>query len=104
MSWLLHYIKIHSVIKYAGIFPPVSSIQEALSLVRRYHIKSEIIGNWLYYYTSLLIGIQLLCIGFWYSYKHGAYVYTGKPKDGEPGEETLDEIKSRLGSKTIVGG
>ena len=103
MSWLLHFIKIHSVLKYAGVFTTVANMQEAIALVMRYHIKAEKIGNWLYCYPSILIGIQLLCIGFWFSYKHCAYIYSGditrKPPDGE----TLNEIRVRLGSQEVVG-
>jgi hypothetical protein len=102
MSWLFHFIRIHSVLKYAGVFQPVANMQEAISLVRRYQIKSEIIGQWLYCYPNLLLGIQLLCIGFWFSTKHGAYVYSGKPKEGEADDETLDEIRARLGCQKIL--
>ena len=99
MSFIRHYIKIHSVFKYAGIFLPLGDMQEALALVMRYHIKSEIIGQWLYCFTSPLIGVQLKTIGFWYSYKHCAYVYSGTPKKYPADEETLDEIRARLGSR-----
>ena len=77
-------------------------MQEALVLVKRYHIKAEIIGEWLYCFPSLLIGVQLLCIGFWFNYKHGAYIYTGKPKAVPADDETLDEIRSRLRSEPIT--
>ena len=103
MFWLLHFIKIHSVLKYAGVFTPVANMQEALALVRRYHIKSEIIGGWLYCFPSLLIGIQLLCIGFWFSYKHCAYIYSDTPKKYPADDETLDEIRARLGSQKVRG-
>jgi len=103
MSWLHHFIGFHSVIKYAGMFPPVANTQEALALVMRYHIKTEIIGHWLYCFTTPLIGVQLLCIGFWFSYKHCAYVYSGNPKDGTADDETLDEIRARLGSQKVRG-
>jgi hypothetical protein len=101
MSWLLHFIKIHSVLKYAGVFAPVANMQEALALVRRYHIKAEIIGQWLYCFPSLLISVQLLCVGFWFSYKHSAYIYSGKPKEYPADDETLDEIRARLGSQKV---
>jgi len=94
---LEHFIKIHSVIRYAGMFAPVADMQEALALVVRYHIKAEIIGNWLYCFTSPLIGYQLETIGFWFSFKHNAYVYTGTEKQTLASGETLDEIKARLG-------
>ena len=104
MSWLQHFIRIHSVLKYAGIFHPIADIKEALALVSRNHIKSEIIGQWLYCFTTPLIGVQLECIGFWYSYKHCAYVFSGTQKEYPADTETLDEIRSRLGSQHISGG
>ena len=99
-----HYIKIHSVYKYAGMFPSVADIQEAIALVMRYHIKSEIIGGWLYCFTSPLVGIQLKSIGFWYSFKHCAYVYSGTPKKYPSDDETLNEIRARLGSEPVKEG
>ena len=104
MSWFQHFIRIHSVIKYAGMFTTVANIQEALSLVMRYQIKSELIGHWLYCFTTPLIGFQLLAAGFWYSFKHCAYVYSGFPKNYIADDETLDEIRARLGSLRIAGG
>ena len=98
MSWLRHFIGIHSVIKYAGMFSMVADMREALSLVLRYHIKSEIIGQWLYCFTTPLIGFQLELIGFWYSFKHGAWIFSGTEREGTADSETLDEIRSRLGS------
>jgi len=101
MLSIKHIIGIHSVIKYAGMFNQVANIKEALDLVMRYFIKSEIIGGWLYCFTSPLIGYQLESIGFWYSVKHRAYVYSGKEKEGFGDDESLDEIRARLGSQKV---
>ena len=98
MSWLQHFISIHSIFRYAGIFQPVADMQEAQALVMRYHIKSEIIGSWLYCFTNQLLGFQLETVGFWYSFKHEAYVFSGGPKEGIADDESLDEIRARLGS------
>jgi len=101
MNFIQHYIKLHSVLKYTGVFPPVESYQEAASLAVHFRLKTEIIGTWLYCFTTELIGYQLQSIGFWYSYKHLAYVYSGKPKDGIADDESLDEIRARFGSQKI---
>jgi hypothetical protein len=106
MIFIQHFINVHSIFrpkvcKYAGKFYSISDIQEALSLVINNHIKSEIIGSWLYCFTTPLIGCQLEAIGFWYSFKHNAYVYSGTPKELPADDETLDEIRARLGSKKI---
>ena len=99
-----HYIRIYSVIKNAGMFAPDANILAAIALVMRYRIKTEIIGNWLYCFTNALIGFQLEASGFWYSYKHCAYVYSGKEKECPADYETLDEIRARLGSRQLTGG
>ena len=101
MSIIQHHIKIHSVYKCQGRFAHVENLQEAASLVSLNRMKAEIIGQWLYCFTTDLIGAQLLTIGFWYSYKHSAFVYSGRPKDGIADEETLDEIRARYGSKLV---
>ena len=101
MTFIRHFIMVHSVIKYAGMFPIAGDIQEALNLVTRYRIKSEIIGSWLYCFTNQLIGYQLEAIGFWYSFKHNAYVFSGTSKELPAGDESLDEIRARLGSRRI---
>ena len=93
---------VHSALKYAGMFPLVKDTQEAINLAMRYHIKSEIIGQWLYCFTTDLIGVQLQTIGFWHSYKHSAYVYSGEPKQDIADDESLDEIRQRLGSYRIT--
>jgi len=103
MSKLHHFIQLHSVIKYAGVFTTVATIQEAVALVKRYHIKAEIIGNWLYCFPPPLLGVQLQCIGFWYSNKHAAIIYSGTEKQGMADGETLDQIRARLGSRQVRG-
>jgi hypothetical protein len=79
-------------------------MQEAIKLVMRQHIKSEIIGGWLYCFTNQLIGVQLIAAGFWYSFKHGAYVYSGYLKEIYADEESLEEIRERLGSQKVKEG
>ena len=101
MALIKHFILVHSVFKYAGRFVSVSSLAEAVELTKLNRIKSEIIGHWLYCFTNHFIGVQLQAIGFWYSLKHSAYVYTGRNKDGIADDETLDEIRARLGSYQI---
>ena len=103
MSKLLHhYIGIHSAFRYAGMFPPVSGIKEALALVARHHIKTFIVGEWLYCFTTPLIGFQLESIGFWYSVSHCAYVFSNTEKEGPADGETLAQIKARLGSYKVM--
>jgi hypothetical protein len=102
MNVIQHFIQVHSVYKYANRFAPVPGLDEAKNLVVQNRIKSEIIGQWLYCFTTPLIGVQLQLIGFWYSYKHEAYVYSGRPKDNIADDESLDEIRARLGSSQLT--
>jgi hypothetical protein len=103
MSLVQHFINIHSIYRYAGMFQPVANMQEAMSLVIRYHIKSEKIGQWLYCFTTPLIGFQLERIGFWYSFKHSVWVFSGTEKETPAGNENLDEIRWRLGCQQVMG-
>lgn len=103
MSLVQHIIRIHSVIRYAGMFPTVANMQEALALAIRYNLKAECIGHWLYCFTTPLIGVQLEAAGFWYSVKHCAFIFSGSEKDGLADDESLDEIRARLGSEKITG-
>jgi len=64
MSLFQHYIKLHSVFRYAGRFVPVEGLQEITDLVMRHHIRSEIIGTWLYCFTNPLAGVQFLAAGY----------------------------------------
>jgi len=101
MNVIRHFVKLHSVYKYNGMFPEAKNIQDAINLVLSFRIKSEIIGNWLYCFTNPLIGYQLEAIGFWYSFKHHAYIFSDGQKEVPADEETLDEIRARLGSQLI---
>jgi len=101
MSAINHYIKIHSIFKYAGRFTAIENFGGALKVASQNRIKAEIIGQWLYCFTTPLIGIQLQAIGFWYSFKHYAYVYSESSKNGIANDETLDEIRARLGARKI---
>ena len=98
MVFIQHHILVHSVYKYANRFNTVSGFEEAKNLIKTNRIKSEQIGHWLYCFTNQLIGAQLLATGFWYSFKHSAYVFSGKPKEGPAGDETLNELRARHGS------
>ena len=101
MSVIDHYVMLHSFLKYDGRFLPVENMEEAIKLVKERQIKAEIIGTWLYCYTTDLIGFQLLALGFWYSRKHGVFIYSGGPKEPFADDETLDEIKARLGTQKV---
>jgi len=101
MDIMKHYISIHSAFKYAGKFAPIKEKKDIIYLISNWRIKSEIIGQWLYCFTTDLIGFQLLTIGFWFSKKHQAFIYSGTDKEGFADDESLDEIRARLGCRQI---
>jgi hypothetical protein len=101
MKIIEHFILVHSIYRNSGQpFPPLEreDIQQVLT---RLKCRAEIIGTWVYCFVSPGIGLQLLSAGFWFSFKHNAYVYSGYPKGGPADDESLDDIRKRLGSKAL---
>jgi hypothetical protein len=101
MTIMEHFIMLHSLYRQSNQPLPPQDIEDIYKMVSRLKCKSEIIGYWVYCFVSLEIGAQLLAVGFWYSYKHEAFVYSGFPKSGPADDEGLDEIRERLGSHRI---
>jgi hypothetical protein len=79
----------------------VYPFQEVLQKIINLDCQIEIIGYWIYCFNSKEIKEQLKELGFWFSGKHKAWVYSGKPKRGRAGKETLDEIRAKKGSQKI---
>jgi hypothetical protein len=79
----------------------VTPFQEILQKIINLDCEIEIIGCWIYCFNSKEVREQLKELGFWFSGKHKAWVYSGKPKKGRAGKETLDEIRARKGSQKI---
>jgi hypothetical protein len=79
----------------------VTPFQEILRQIINLDCEIEIIGYWIYCFKSKEIKEQLKELGFWFSGKHKAWVYAGKPKKGRAGRETLDEIRVKKGSQKV---
>jgi hypothetical protein len=79
----------------------VTPFQEILRKIIHLACEIEIIGYWIYCFNSKEVREQLKELGFWFSGKHKAWVYSGRPKRGRAGKETLDEIRARKGSQKI---
>jgi hypothetical protein len=77
----------------------VTPFQEILRKIINLDCEIEIIGYWIYCFNSKEVKEQLKELGFWFSGKHKAWVYSGKPKRNRAGKETLDEIRARKGSQ-----
>ncbi|MDR2783191.1 MAG: hypothetical protein LBB48_05035 [Treponema sp.] len=92
-----HFILLHSIYRNSGQPLPPLEKEDIQKVVTRLKCRAEIIGTWVYCFVSPEIGLQLLAVGFWFSFKHNTYVYSGYPKGGPANDETLDEIRGRLG-------
>jgi hypothetical protein len=79
----------------------VTPFQEVLQEIINFDYEIEIIGYWIYCFNSKEVKEQLKELGFWFSGKHKAWVYSGRPKRLRAGKETLDEIRARKGSQKI---
>ncbi|GHU68987.1 hypothetical protein FACS189450_00960 [Spirochaetia bacterium] len=79
----------------------VTPFQEILQKIINLDCQIEIIGYWIYCFNSKEVKEQLKELGFWFSGKHKAWIYSGKAKRGRAGKETLDEIRQKKGSQKI---
>jgi hypothetical protein len=79
----------------------VTPFQEVLQKIINLDCEIEIIGYWIYCFKSKEVREQLKELDFWFSGKHKAWIYSGRPKRLRVGKETLDEIRARKGSQKI---
>jgi len=75
--------------------------QEILQEIINLDCEIEIIGCWIYCFNSKAVKEQLKELGFWFSGKHKAWIYSGKPKKNITSKETLDEIRAKKGSQKV---
>jgi hypothetical protein len=79
----------------------VTPFQDILQKIINLDCEIEIIGYWIYCFNSKAVKDRLKELGFWFSGKHKAWVYSGKPKRNIHGRETIDELRARKGSQKI---
>ena len=103
MSLFHHYIALHSSARFSD-FEPVANMEQAIELVESRHIRSEIIGDWLWCFTNYLVGFQLIRAGFWRSAKHNAYIFTENRPDKDTTVATLRQIREIYGCRPVAGG
>jgi len=75
--------------------------QEILQKIINFNCEIEIIGYWIYCFNSYEVREQLRELGFWFTRKHKAWVYSGKAKRNIAGKETIDELRDRKGSQKV---
>ncbi len=75
--------------------------QEILQKIIDLDCEIEIIGFWIYCFKSYTVREQLRELGFWFTNKHKAWVYSGRNKLNISSRETLDEIRAKKGSQKV---
>ena len=79
----------------------VTPFQDILKKIINFECEIEIIGFWIYCFQSYEVREQLRELGFWFSSKHKAWVYSGRAKKNISSRETLNEIRARKGSQKV---
>ena len=79
----------------------VFDFQDILQKIINFECQIEIIGYWIYCFKSKEIKDQLKDMGFWFSGKHKAWIYSGGFKKGRASKKTLDEIRAEKGSRKV---
>lgn len=74
---------------------------DILKKVIHFNIRIEIIGYWIYAFESFEYKDKLKTMGFWFSKKHRAWVYSGGKKGKFRTNFSLDEIKKNHGYQSI---
>jgi hypothetical protein len=83
----------------------VTPFQEVLQKIINLDCQIEIIGYWIYCFNSKEVREQLKELGFWFSGKHKAWVYSGKPKKGQSGKRNVRRNQGQKGkSENREGG
>ncbi|MCL2410939.1 MAG: J domain-containing protein [Treponema sp.] len=79
----------------------VTPFQDILEKIIDLECEIEIIGFWIYCFNSKEVKEQLKELGFWFSIKHKAWVFSGGKKRKITSRETLDEIRASKGSHKV---
>ena len=79
----------------------VYDFQDILQQIINLDCEIEIIGYWIYCFKSKEIKDQLKELGFWFSGKHKAWIYSGTSKKGRASKKTLDDIRAEKGSRKV---
>ena len=79
----------------------VVHFQEILNKIIDFNMDIEIIGFWIYARSSFEYKEQLKELGFWFSGKHKAWVYSGGAKIKRASGMSLDEIRMAHGSEKM---
>ena len=76
-------------------------LKEAVKLANDKYLV-QIMGYWIYVFNGFTIKDDLKALGFWWSKKHKAWIYSGMKKINHATKLGLDKIKSIYGCETVV--
>jgi hypothetical protein len=79
----------------------VTPFQDILKKIIDFDCEIEIIGYWIYCFKSYEVREALKALGFWFSSKHKAWVFSGGKKTRFYSKKTLDEIRAEKGSRKV---
>jgi hypothetical protein len=79
----------------------VTPFQEILKKIIDFDCDIEIIGYWIYCFKSYEVREALKELGFWFSSKHKAWVFSGGKKTRFYSKKTLDDIRAEKGSQKV---
>jgi hypothetical protein len=76
----------------------ITPFQNILKKIIDFDCEIEIIGYWIYCFKSYEIRESLKELGFWFSSKHKAWIFSGGKKTRFYSKKTLNEIRAEKGS------
>jgi curved DNA-binding protein CbpA len=76
----------------------ITPFQEVLKKIIHLDCDIEIIGYWIYCFNSFSVKYQLKELGFWFSSKHKAWVFSGHNKSRYVTKATLDQLRETKGN------
>jgi len=79
----------------------VTPFQDVLKKIIDLDCDIEIIGYWIYCFRSYEVRDTLKELGFWFSSKHKAWVFSGGAKTRFYSKKSLDEIRAEKGSVRV---
>jgi hypothetical protein len=82
-------------------YSTITPFQEILKQVIHLDCEIEIIGYWIYCFNSYSVYKHLKELGFWFSSKHKAWVYSGRKKSRHVTKATLDQLRKLKGNYKI---
>jgi hypothetical protein len=82
-------------------YSTITPFQEILKQVIHLDCEVEIIGYWIYCFNSYSVYKHLKELGFWFSSKHKAWIYSGRKKSRHVTKATLDQLRKLKGNYKV---